>query len=344
MNVSLSTIRIVLVLVFFNQVSFGMKRSREMLLAVFPCFSNSPSGSFRDFSELPLEIQETIMKCSDDYANLQQVDRYWCGRKSIQTPDVFTEKFCNANKERMVRIILNAAYMKNYEGVENILKNSKILTNTQHRLPYHYIDTDGGKSVVLDLHGIARHNDDNQMSELLNKYNVPAFLAGQTVCNPTGLMMTCFMGDSQSIVSCLNIATKEMESVFKIVIDCDHGKCMNVLINNLYFDSSVIEMMLHSEKRKLLFTRALLMRACKGKRINTLKELLDTDYFYLNEIENDKTILDEILELATVNSEYNEVASLLEKYRAKTVADVEFDALEAQYAASLFNISGCTIF
>jgi len=328
MNVSFLITRILFCMLFCTQLTFGMKRSDQ--LTAFP------------FPELKFEMQLAVMKQSDDYGIIQKTSKIWNEELSIQKRGMIVNVFSSLPKERMVDIFLNAVYEKNYKGVESILKHSTILMATSGSL-YHYIKTDvDGKKVILHPYGIAEDNEDKNMLGLLCAYNVPKF-AEERMCKPTKLMMTCLAGNSKNIGWHLNESTANMKNAFAIAIDCDRGKCLSIVINDLYWDSNTYDMMLHMKQISSLLKKEFLKRACDTKKIKALKELLASNNFCLNEIENGKTLLDEILELAEVDLEYHKVASLLQEYGAKTAKKLATDADDEQYMLGKITFPGCVI-
>lgn len=343
MNISFSIMRILFCASFCTQLAFGMKKNQSVLS--FSFFSRAPS--FTIFSQLEPEIQSVAMQQSDNYANLQQTNKRWYKEISLKSETMITNVFSYLATQRKVDIFLNAVYVKNYSGVKNILKDNKFLMSTAGRL-YHYIDTnDDGKMVVLDAISIAECNADKEMLELLHIHNVPKF-AGPTIyqyqpCQPTQLMMTCLAGNSKDIVWYLNEPIANMKNAFAIAIDCDRGKCLNILIDDLHLDSDIADIMQHMKQIQVLLKKSGLKRACETKKIKALKELLASKHFCLNEVENGKTILDEILELAKIDGKYNEVAVLLQGYGAKTAKKLATDADDEEDVVRKLGCPGCVI-
>jgi len=307
-----------------------MKRSEQMV-PVFTCFS-----------QLEPEMQVTVLKKSENYANVQKISTDWYKETSIKSRGMIINVFSFLPRERKVDILLNAVYEKNYDGVESILKHSNILALTNS--PYHYVKHSfDGKKVVVDTYVVAEYNNDKKMLDLLHAHNVPQFTEGR-LCQPTKLMMTCLAGNSEVIGWYLNETTDNMRNAFAVAIDCDRGECLNILINDLYWDSNTADIMLHIKQIASLLKKNVLRRACETKKIKALNALLASKHFCLNEIENDKTILDEILELTKIDCRYNEVALLLQEYGAKTAEKLAVDAADEQYMLGKLIFPGCVIF
>ena len=324
MNISFSITRILFCVLFFSQLAFGMEWSQQLV------------PSFTYFSNVQPEIQVLAMQQSDNYANVQKISKYWYKEKSIKSKDMIVNVFSFLPKEQMVDILLNAVYKKNYEGVESILQHSKILTFTDSL--YHYVNV----NVVLNPHGIATYKKDKKMLDLLCTYNVPKFVEG-TICQPTKLMMSCLAGNSEAIGLYLNESTNNMKNALTIAVDCDRGKCLNKLINNLLWDSNIADIIHHWKQIAGLLEKSILKRACELKRIKALRELLASNKFRLNEIENGKTLLDEILKSSETNFEYNEVALLLREYGAKTAEKFAIDTADEEDIIRRLGYPGCVI-
>ena len=308
-----------------------MKRSQQLI------------SSFTCFSELEPEMQLAVIKQSDNYANIQKTNKEWHKEISITSKHGVKNVFSFLDTQCKVDIFLNAVYVKDYKGVESILKHSAILMSTSGSL-YHYINTQmDGKKIVMDPYSIVKHNDDQKMLGLLRQYNVPQ-LEKTTTCVPTELMMTCLAGNSEAIGWYLNESTANMKNAFIIAIDCDRGKCLNILINDLYWDSNTADMMLHIKQIESLLKKSILKRACETKKIKALRELLASKHFCLNKIENGKTLLDEILKLAEIDCRYNEVALLLQEYGAKTMEKLATEADDEEDMLGKLAFPGCVIF
>jgi hypothetical protein len=356
MNILFLTTRIVLVMVIFSQLSFGMKRSHE-LVPKFTCFS-----------ELHPEMQQTIFRHSDNKSNFQKINQDWYKKGSIKSPTVFVDDFYGMSPQQLTRILLNAVYEQNEEGVKNILKNSNILKYTQNNQIYYHLDNYihhhlAGTSVkvVLDVCWIAKSHNNNVMQQLLESYKIVCNPTTQIQCTPTKLLMACLAGNSDSIewhLNDLDNESRNIEYALKIVIDCDHGKCAKVLLNSLYGkiyeESSFIDIIEHLKPKKSLFTKELLERTCYKKSIYALKELLAFNYFDVNEVSfilnfinnpnlTSFTLLDKILKKEKKDFEYNAVALLLKQYGAKTAAELAIDVQDEEDIVNKINVMGCII-
>jgi len=339
MNKLFSKTIIILVLIFFNQFSVGMEQ-----LYLVPT----------QLSDLSPEVQEMFFKHSDNFSNIQRTNTHWAQRKSIKSPHVFITDGCSFSDDRMMRILLNAIHQRNYEGVKNILTY-----RLKGCLPYYHVDiTPDGRKTVLDLHTIAEHNDDEEMSALLNLYNIKVMPLDEQIVQHYSieLMMASLTGGSEAIGNYLNDVYTDIENswkmrdvvgALKIVIDCNYGKCVQVFLNNLYYDSNVgdislIEMISPAVKEALLRID-FLYHACREKKINALKELLDIRYFNLNKKENEGTLLDEMVKKAKEDSEYNAIVRLLQQYGAKTAEALDIENQDDNEALGKLAIP-CIIF
>jgi hypothetical protein len=205
------------------------------------------------FSELPLELQKNIIKLSENNSNLQLVNKECAQKFSIKSPDIFTQNRCNISPHHMTRILLCAAYNRNYEGVKNILKNSDLLNLVENRNPHVYIDKyadrplilDLHRPLILDLHGIALYNDDEILNEILTQYKISTFESKLDIQKLIDLLINCLSGNSDAIIKYIDQKKymkksfdfdeiyDHLEKALRVTIDCDHEKCITILLKNL---------------------------------------------------------------------------------------------------------------
>jgi hypothetical protein len=213
------------------------------------CMEPQALVNFTEFSKLPAEIRKNIFqysfKYSDNKNDFQLVNKEWSKNYSIQSATLFNNNenkdCCNLSPQHMTRILLCAAYNKNYEGVENILKNSNILDLVENRLPHFCIDTyipNNRRSLSLNPHSIALYNDDKQMSQLLNQYTVATFESKIEIGEPIDLLMNCLAGNSNEIVKYSqqkhfdeDAIYNRLEKCLYVAIDSDHEKCIKILFD-----------------------------------------------------------------------------------------------------------------
>ena len=130
-----------------------------------------------------------------------------------------------------------------------------------------------------------------------------------------------------------------------VAIDCDHGECVKLLLNDVCDDSNFTDIIVNYGDAQSLINKTLLKYACVKKKQKALKELLAINYFDLNEgrifccdDSDDCTkymvLLDKILELAQKDPEYSPVALLLKEYGAKTAIDIINDTEEEHEIAA----------
>ena len=81
------------------------------------------------------------------------------------------------------------------------------------------------------------------------------------------------------------------------------------------------ELLVRDEDRKLL-ARKLLRRACRSKSYKVLPILLDDGACDKNDIFDDKTMLDEVLELVKHDCTFDVVVALLKEYGAQTAQQI----------------------
>jgi len=236
----------------------------------------------------------------------------------------------------MIRILLNAAYERNYKGVENILKNSNVLKNVKDTIVCYRPDIYEGDEVTLDLYSIVHYHMDIPMKILLNVYNITQFEPEKPKGTPSHLVMACLAGNSNCIPDYLHYDNEYKEAALSVAIDADHGACVKVLLDDLYDDSNLGDIMAHDRDKRSLLNKKLLNHACFKKKPKALKELLVINHFDLNEelffcCDNGMEsllLLDKVLELAEKDSEYNAIADLLKKYGAKTFIEIAMDSEE----------------
>lgn len=335
MNMSFAMMRLTLIMLFFSQISFGMELDTK--LAEFTCFE-----------KLGTEMQLAVMNKSDNQANIQRTNQYWSGVKSIQSQDAH---FSSLSYERLLRVLFKAVYVRNYDGVKNICKRSDIVKRSANQCPLYCLNNNGYDGKILDLYTVASDDQDDSntlMAQLLEQCGVnKSCLKEETrmFIRPTELIMHCFLGNSLGLVSHYNEPVATVQDAFLIAVDCDHGKCLQKLIDDLYFDSNLDDIVKNSARRRLFLTKDLLEYACENKKLNALRRLLATKHFNLNAIKNEQTLLDTILELAITDPEYYNVAKLLQQYGAQTTYDViqdQDDQEDIMRRAS--SIAACTIF
>ena len=329
MKISFLTARIVVSILFFSQQSFGMNW--------FPSLKSGVTFSY--FTELIPETQFIVFKHSDNKNNFQKTNRNWYIKGSIKSPDIFSNDFCHVDHSRMIRILLNAAYVGNYAGVENILKKSTILGCLKNSLPctkshhlYYSIDSSQDQHEVLDMCCVTDHTGDEQLWQLLESYTITNSVHDQ--CKPTELLMACLVGSSDIVSESRETDRKNVEKALKIAVDCDHGKCMKVLIDAIYDDSNFTEIIVHFNDANILLNEKLLERACVKKSIKALEALLDNpNHYNLNYELGSYTddcgniipirLLDKMLDKAQEDPEYDKVVLLLENYGARSGKEIE---------------------
>ena len=280
---------------------------------------------FDQFNELLPEIKMQVFRLSDNKRNFQLTSKYWNEKVSIKSPDIFDENgYCGSDSSHMCRIFLNAVYKKNYNGVENILKNSYIKMSQNKLICYSVVDIDyKDKMVILDPYSIVNHNFDIDMLKLLQEYNVVNLSA--TKCEPTPLIMACLGGNSDAIeYSGDEINVKR---ALGIIVDCDYEKCMQQLLNKVHDPNvfgAIADLFTHDEN-KSLFCLTLLQKVCKKKSCKVLKVLLSDGQCKVNEILNNMTLLDELLELEKKDNSFAPVIGLLKEHGARTSEQIAKD-------------------
>ena len=336
MNRSFVTARITFIVFFFvTQQMSGM----ELMYSygkqwITKCWYGEKAHvpPFGKFSELPAETQLLIFKHSDNKSNFQKINKEWYKEGSIKSPLFVANEFYSLGDRRMCRIFLNAVWDKNYEGVENILKH--YYAKQPNHTCYYSVDIDEAtqNQVILDSYEIA--DEDKEVIQLLQTYKVKykeneaiIFVASDP------LIMACLAGSSDLIVPCLSsLGDTTIKRAINILVDCDHAKCMQKLLNPLqeYFGLHVGD-----EKRacQTLFNRKLLRRACINKSCKTLTILLSSGHCNINEVVSDVTLLDEMLEVAQQGYDFSSVVSLLQQHRAKTAEQL---AKNAEYEEIMF--------
>ena len=319
-----------MIFILFNQFSFGMNESQS-----FP------------FTQLDLGVQCEIMHYEHNKTNLRLISKFWSEQASIKSPTIFKNNFCNTDKKYLVRVLLHAAYVKNYTGVENILKNSSILADKDQNYFYNYFDTTytlndaiyNQRGCMLGLADVIKHNKDTEQFALLKKYNIPT----ETVnCSyDIDLVMACLAGNSDAI-QC-NVSIKR-ELYLTIAVDCDHDKCIKALLNPLLCDTSIVESLTWASDKYLqsLLNKDIIIRAINKKKLNALDALLSFNIFDINTLfnENDikilcpknhknycvlyRTLLEHVMR-NNKNNQHDNAIALLKKYGAKTLAEIESD-------------------
>lgn len=313
MKVLIIAARLLLIMICCIQFALGMQLSQSYLL------------------ELPEELQNKIFSFSDNKTNMQHSNKEWNEKKSIKNPTIFN--YVHLTEDKMTCILLSAAYVRNYDGVKNILQNTSILRQSSNRLPFYHMGTcSNGKEAIIDLWGIAEQYKDYALANILKEYNIPAFTPGQTQCFADGLTMMCFTGNHMHYGNsnvCLqkiwklnksSLDAENIQFLFNIIVDFDRVQCFKILCNEQNIDARI----------KCVINRKLLERACLRKRKNILKELLNLNQnnvefakiFDLNKIQTrattdykvwQKTLLDQVLCEAEKDSDFNEIVTILQE-------------------------------
>jgi hypothetical protein len=315
MEISCKKMCIILSALIINQQIFCM----ELISCAKQCVVKRlyDETEFGKFSQLPLDTQRTIFKHSHNKTNFQHTNKSWYTNGSIQSVNLFhnndKKDCCGLSKKHISRIILCAAYNKNYKGVENILENSNFLDIVKDKFTYFCID----KYYLLHLQGIAKYNNDHTLKKLCTKYQIPD--PEELVCRPTDLIMYCLAGSSDAITHSTNYS--DIQNALKIAIDCDHAKCIKALLTK-----TVINDDFHK-----YINNGIILRALNYNNLTVLETLLTMKCFDINkkicfQTNSKKTIditlFDHVLSLAQKDQAYNSTVSLFKKYGAKTIEEV----------------------
>jgi hypothetical protein len=180
--------------------------------------------------------------------------------------------------------------------------------------------------------------------ELLKKYRIIESSNFVDKIEPHPIMMSCLSGNSYLINTIADDRGENLKNALYIAIDCGYYSCVKTLINNLYHDSCFGDMSVHAKNTKLLLTLKTLQFACLRKNIQIIEEILKTEEFDLNEIQVTmvpSTFLDQVIDDAQKNNEYNNIVLLLQKYGAKTIKEVRERAQEEK--ETILNVLSCVI-
>lgn len=333
-------IRVIFVLLF-GQISFGMSESKVL----FSCFTH-----------LDENMQNEVMKYEEHKANLQLVNKYWSEKASVKSPDVFLYNFCNNNKHRLRRILLNAAYCKNHEGVKNILKNSNLLEQKNNAffdkdcIQYKKSITDGimlmiKKDIIISLGCIAKYNNDSPLRDILVEYGIDVtedsvpdyFIPSMMACLTGNSDEIEYINDSEILKKCLIVA-----------IDCDYGSCVQYLLRNILEDYSMTDMINRKNNVQYILSKNVFELALYDKKLKALEALLSCSHFGINNILTHEfngeqyTYLDAIILMKETNDpQYQKVEELLRKYHTKTLAELYQEKEDQEDARR--TTSGCMI-
>jgi len=294
-------------------------------------------AKFDVFTQLLPEVQDNIFRCVEQKGNFQLLNKYWSKRASIASSQAFDNDLAGLSKERIICILLHAAYQDNYEGVENILKNSSLVQcikdgnkcNKGHIL-YYYIDTMHGRKII-DFHEIVNDKKETKWLDLLKIYHIVQAPHSLEKMVPTPLVMSCLAGNSHIITTIPDTnkdrKSEHLKDALYIAVNNEYYSCVKMLIDDLYHDISWDDIGSHIKTRKALLTLPLLQFACMRKNVKIIEEILKTKEFDLNKIDItaaiQKTFLDNVIEDAHKNDEYKHIAALLRKYGAKTLQELQ---------------------
>ena len=308
--------------------------------------SESLNVCFTHFSLLSPEIQHKIFSYHSK-ADVQLINKAWSYDASITSARAFDNDLAGLHKEHITRIIINAAYVGNYEGVNNILKRSSLLGCSKQgnkcekdHILYYAIDYRNERKII-DFYDIAYSHVETKWKELLKKYRivkVPDLPAVET----DFLTMSCLAGNSYIINTIAD--HKNAPNAFYVSIACGHSLCVKKIIDNLYRDSCWGDFSINTKNARLLLTFSSLQYACLKKNIKIIEEILQTKEIDVNEIQATMvptTLLDQMIGLAQNDWEYNDVVLLLQKYDAKTIQEIDERAEEEKEI--ILNVVSCVI-
>lgn len=307
------------------------------------------SRSFQFFSNLLPEVQYKILKYADSKASFQLLNRQWCECASIKSPHVFDNDLAGLSKERMIRVLIHAAYGENYVGVENILKNSSLLQLTKNNdntstLHCDLDLTDGRK--IIDFYTIISDKQEKKWLDLLPRYNIvkASDLPDPIVIDP--LIISCLAGNSYAMRAIVCDIDVNLKDALYIAINCGYYSCVKTLVNIVYDVSSWGEWDSHMKNITLLLSLDALKFACSKKNIKIIEEILKTREFDINKIHAavmpPATFLDHVLEKAQNDDEYNNIVSLLQNYGAKTMQEIT-DEENIDDFDLVFRVMSCSI-
>jgi len=194
------------------------------------------------FKVLPFDVQRTIFQYIPKFI-FREINKEFATTWSITFPKIFSNDLCGLDKPHMIRILLNAAYKKNYDGVENILAKSSLLQQCPDKCLYYCYKTnkDGMKStieahqIVVKYHKINNEfipKGDEVLFSLLKKYEIerPKFanLFWKTTINKN--IMACLAGNSNAITKKdkdSSFAKKERIKIsLEVAMSCNNILCI----------------------------------------------------------------------------------------------------------------------
>jgi hypothetical protein len=307
----------------------------RLTFCVFICNQNMLSMERVEplnFSCLASEIQDKIF-FYNSRTTLQLINKSWSIDASIASPRAFDNNLAGLSRDHMIRVVIHAAYVGNYKGVENILKNSSLLGCTKKdkescdkdHILYYYMEH-GDEKKVIDFYDVV-DNQEKEWSRLLTHYRIVKAPRSWQRLKIDFLTMSCLAGNSSIINTIAHDEKINLENAFDISINCEHYSCVKKIIDNLYCDTSIGDFSANTKNTRLLLTINSLHRACLTRNIKIIKEILNTEEIDINTIQTTAaaaqiTLLDQMVALAQNNSEYNDVVLLLQEYGAKTMQEV----------------------
>jgi hypothetical protein len=287
------------------------------------------------YSNLPSELQITIFKHLHNKAHAQLINKNFSQSISIKSLDIFQKNYCNFSPKHMTRILLCAAYNKNHEGVENILKNSNILDLVENQYPHFYTEEYNlKKAISLNLREMARYNNDIKMHQILDIYNVYPLTSQSIAPKQIDFFMNCLTGKNDQNIVEQNYDETDLSNMVQslnLAIDCNNGKYITMVFNCI------------DGIRMWLFGTTMLQRAIKQNHLKAVEALLASKYRNVFDVNaNIKTSDDDLisrygcttlLDTLLLEPEKNAaVISLLKKYGAKTANDLD-DELDEEILA-----------
>jgi hypothetical protein len=143
----------------------------------------------------------------------------------------------------MIRILLNAAYKKNYDGVENILAKSSLLQQCPDKYLHYCFDTnEKGREKIIEIYRLSTkyyqankeftYKRDEKLYLLLKKYGVQKphiFDVALWTAVVNKNIMACLAGDSDAITKKDNasfIKKQRIKIAFEVAVSCNNIKCI----------------------------------------------------------------------------------------------------------------------
>ena len=226
----------ILLLLFVVQATLSMEMVRKE-------GSTQNIFSLSLFKALPSELQRTIFHYIPHKSTFRELNKECATICSVKFPGIFADDLCGLDKQHMIRILLNAAYKKNYDGVENILAKSSLLQQCPNKYIYYCFDiNEKGREKAIEVYRLSIKyyqvnkeslcKRDEKLHSILQKYGIkePNISDALWITGVNKNIMACLAGDTDDITKKdkdSSFAKKErIKIALEVAMSCNNIPCI----------------------------------------------------------------------------------------------------------------------